>query len=174
MNEFLQRWRILIAYNGSKYAGWQRQKTHMNTIQQILEMNFHRVYGESEVFRVSSRTDRGVHALANTCDVALPQKKNIRRLIEHINRKKEDIFITGVSLVDWEWNAKNAATERTYIYRIVKSKKIPKELGDLYWFQNRNLNVEKMQRAAEILVGKHDFSSFMSKSSSVFLFFNLL
>jgi tRNA pseudouridine38-40 synthase len=164
---YYKRYRLVVSYNGTQYFGWQRQKNQIKTVQQVLEMNYGRMYGEDEGIIGSSRTDRGVHSHYNTCDVALNDKKNISKFVDYINRKKEDIFIKAYTHVDYEWNSRKAAKERTYIYRIVITKKRePKELKDHVWFQNKVLNIDSMVEAAKILEGKHDFSAFMSKTPS--------
>lgn len=160
------RYKLFISYLGNNYFGWQKQINKQKTIQNILEMNFYRVYGGNIFINGSSRTDSGVHAVENTADIDLPEKANIQKAINFINSKsKEEIFIKGAIPVEEDFDCRKQAKERTYIYRIINTKKNSR-LSKYYWFLQDSLNIKNMKLAAKLLKGKHDFSSFRAFQKS--------
>lgn len=218
-----QRYLLSLQYHGSSFLGFsyqgenQENNSNERSVEGCLRHALESLFsGHSnwENIQVSSRTDRGVHALKNTCHVDIKQQttnsnwtceqihrglnyyllrqevgviSKKRRLGERIDRRNELRVLrvlqapeqmpnpwadaqnpTQPSWVDW--NARFSATQRTYVYRILHSHgrdrdwMVPFE-WDRAWriHSDQPFDVNAVQRAAEFLVGEHDFSSFRGK-----------
>jgi len=155
--------KLVIAYNGAAYHGWQRQADGVPTVQQTIEDVATRVMGHRVILHGAGRTDAGVHAdgqVANfhTQNTAIPLV-GLRRAINA--RLPADIAIRSSEEVAGDFDASRSATGKTYRYRIHVGPTRPVALcGQVYHYPFHALNVSVMQDAAERLVGTHDFRGF--------------
>jgi len=157
-------YRLLIQYDGTRYDGWQRQKTTGNTIQGKIEDVLSRMTGADVEIKGASRTDAGVHARGQAANVHLPKGYSENGIRDYLNQYlPEDIGVLEVKEVSDRFHSRLNAGEKTYMYRIstdtVKNVFERKYIYDL----NQPLDIEAMERAAEYLTGEHDFQSFCAR-----------
>lgn len=157
-------YRLLIQYDGTRYDGWQRQRTTGNTIQGKIEEVLCRMIGEKVEIKGASRTDAGVHAKGQVANVHLPQGCKEQEIQEYLNQYlPEDIGIAEVKEVSERFHSRLNAGEKTYLYRIsTNTAKNVFERKYIYEL-NQALDVKKMQKAAQYLIGEYDFQSFCAK-----------
>lgn len=168
MNELPARRNIklVIAYDGRAYHGWQRQADGVDSVQQQVEDVATRVMRHKVIVFGAGRTDAGVHAdgqVANfyTTNFAIPLT-GMRKAIN--SRLPRDIFIRSAVEVPDHFHASRSAIGKTYRYRICVSPQRPvKDFAQVYHYW-RTLNVEPMQEAALRLLGEHDFRGFATSS----------
>ena len=155
------RYHLKIEYDGRPYVGWQRQKNGMS-VQQSIEEAVFRFSGEKAQLFVAGRTDKGVHALQQSAHLDLKNDWGDRRVRDAINAqlRPHPISILSAEIVNKEFHARFSAIERAYVYRITNRRSpITFEKG-LSWWVPVPLDLEPMRDASEVLLGKHDFSTF--------------
>lgn len=157
-------YRLLIQYDGSRYDGWQRQKTTGNTIQGKIEQVLGRMAGMPVEVKGASRTDAGVHARGQVANVHLPEKWTEEEILEYLNQYlPDDIGVQEVQAVSERFHSRLNAGAKTYQYRIsTDSTKNVFERKYIYSL-NQPLDTERMKKAARYLLGEHDFQSFCAK-----------
>ncbi|MGJ8537597.1 MAG: tRNA pseudouridine(38-40) synthase TruA [Parasphingopyxis sp.] len=159
----MTRFRLTIEYDGRPYMGWQRQP-HGPSVQQAIEEACQAITGEEVLVYGAGRTDSGVHALAMTAHVDVEKDIDAFRLGEGLNAKlrSEPIAILDCEEVDSDWHARFDCLGRRYLYRIV-NRRAPLALeAGRAWRIPQPLDEQAMHRAAQRLVGKHDFTTFRS------------
>lgn len=159
----MTRFKLTIEYDGTHYMGWQRQP-HGPSVQQAIEEACQAVTGEAVLVYGAGRTDSGVHALAMAAHVDIAKDIEAFRLGEAINAKLrgEAIAILDCAEVDDEWHARFDCIGRRYLYRIV-NRRTPLALEQgRAWRIPQPLDEMAMHDAAQLLVGKHDFTTFRS------------
>ena len=156
----MKRVKIVVAYDGTNYCGWQVQPNGLS-VQEVLEKHLSDLLGEEIRITGASRTDAGVHALGNVAAFNTNARMAADRISFAMNtRLPADIRIQESAEVPMEFHPRFANTVKTYEYRIF-NRKFPDPTKRLYsFFYHYPLDVEKMQRAASYLVGEHDFKSF--------------
>jgi tRNA pseudouridine38-40 synthase len=159
----MTRWRLTIEFNGRPFMGWQRQD-HGPSVQQRLEEAIHRMTGELTAVHAAGRTDAGVHALAMTVHVDIAKTVTEHRLREGLNAlvRPEPISVTDVRPVNDDWHARFTCIGRKYLYRILNRRAPPALERGRVWHIAAPLDVEAMTKGAEMLVGRHDFTTFRS------------
>lgn len=154
-------YKITIQYDGTRYKGWQSQNSTEQTIQGKLESVLTALAGHPVEITGSGRTDAGVHARAQVANFHLEEQFDMSEILEYLNTYlPEDIAVTAIEPVDGRFHSRYHALEKTYLYRI-HTGKIPEVFERKYVYSyTEPLDVEKMKKAAELLVGTHDFTSF--------------
>ena len=153
--------RLDLCYDGTRYKGWQRLPGTDMTIQGKLETTLSRILGEAVEVTGSGRTDAGVHAvhqIANFhCKSAMAAEEILSQLRRYL---PEDIGIYSCKEVSERFHARLNAKQKTYRYRLwVSEQPCVFERRQVARYPQRP-DVEKMRRAASLLVGSHDFSAF--------------
>lgn len=161
----MKRIKIIVAYDGTNYNGWQIQPTGI-TIEGILNQALTELTKEPVTVIGASRTDSGVHALGNVAvfdtNTRIPPEKIAYALNQ---RLPEDIVVQDSCEVPLDFHPRRCASRKTYEYKILnRTFPMPLNRYDCY-FTYRKLDVEKMRQAAGWLVGEHDFKSFCSVHS---------
>lgn len=156
---------MTIAYDGSRYQGWQRQPDTDLTIQGTLE----RVLSELKGFPVevdgSGRTDGGVHAQAQTASILLPGKVEEELLRQEMNGALPgDIRVTDVMLVKNGFHARYSAKGKCYEYTIDTREKADVFTRKYCYHFPEPLDIEAMERAAGYLIGRNDFAAFTDRN----------
>jgi tRNA pseudouridine38-40 synthase len=157
----MPRYRLTIEYDGSGFAGWQRQDNGAS-VQQALEEALLALTGESVVVHGAGRTDAGVHATGQVAHVDLQRDWNGWRLREAVNAHlvPQPIAVREAETVAADFDARRSAVMRHYVYRIVNRRApLTFERGRA-WHVKRELDVAAMDEAARALIGRHDFSTF--------------
>ena len=153
--------RLDLCYDGTRYKGWQRLAQTDNTIQAKLEQTLSRILGEPVEVTGSGRTDAGTHALGQVANVHCVSTMDCRQILEQLRRYlPEDIGIYSCRNVSPRFHARLNALTKTYRYRIWNSD-MPCVFDRKYvWVEPRQMDVELMNRTAELFLGTHDFSAF--------------
>ena len=157
----MRNYKLTIAYDGSRYQGWQRQATTDNTIQHILEWSIGRLVGYRVQVDGSGRTDSGVHARGQVASVKLSKLYDVDDLKDALNRcLPEDIRILQVELVRSNFHARKSAKGKKYEYYIDCREK-PDVFSRRYCYHYpAELDIEAMRDAVKYLIGVKDFSAF--------------
>lgn len=164
------RLRLDLAYDGTDFHGWARQKGELRTVQQVLEDNLSMILRHEVELTVAGRTDAGVHAAGQVAhfDIsasALEQRsidgdpvKLVRRLAKLL---PEDVRVHDCQQAPEGFDARFSALERHYVYRITTHPRgaLPTRARDTAVWP-KAVDIEAMQQAAEQLVGLHDFAAF--------------
>lgn len=163
----VKRVRLIVAYDGTAYHGWQIQK-NANTVEAELNRALSALFRENIEVIGASRTDAGVHALGNVAVFDTESRIPAEKISYALNvRLPEDIRIQRSEEVSPDWHPRRCDSRKTYEYRIYRSE-FPMPLKRLYsCFSYRHLDVEQMRAAAEYLVGEHDFKSFCQSTTQV-------
>lgn len=155
------RYKLIIEYDGTSFCGWQRQREHLS-VQQVLEDALAVCLREKVIVFGSGRTDAGVHAMAQVAHFDCQQKQDCGRLRESINAlvRPYPISVREVEIVDDSFHARFSAKQRTYFYKIINTQFPPALDLNRAWWVRYSLDEKKMHKAAQLLIGKHDFSTF--------------
>jgi tRNA pseudouridine38-40 synthase len=161
----LPRYRLDIEYDGTSYAGWQRQ-AGQHSVQAALEQAILNFSGETVSLRGAGRTDAGVHAAGQVAHVDLAKAwpdDTVRDAINaHLRLAAEAVSVIGAAKVADEFDARFSATRRHYLYRIINRRAQPTLEKNRAWWVPPSLDVDAMHEAAQELVGRHDFTTFRS------------
>jgi tRNA pseudouridine38-40 synthase len=157
----MTRWKLTIEYDGSAFCGWQKQ-ANAPSVQEALEDALHKFSGEDIATFVAGRTDTGVHAKGQVAHVDLQKETNGDTVRDAVNfyLRPHLVSILSAEQVDENFHARLNATQRSYRYRIINRRPPPTFQSNGAWHIVNPLDTEAMQRAADILIGKHDFSTF--------------
>lgn len=157
----MRRIRIVVAYDGTNYCGWQIQPNGI-TIEEILNRQISKLTGEDIRIIGASRTDSGVHALGNVAAFDTESRIPGDRFAYALNQKMpEDIVIVRSDEVSLDWHPRyQDEISKTYEYHIYNAK-VRNPLKSRYsTFVSFDLDVEKMREGAKYILGEHDFASF--------------
>lgn len=164
------RLRLDLAYDGTDFHGWARQKGELRTVQQVLEDNLSMILRHEVELTVAGRTDAGVHAAGQVAHFDIPASaleqrsidgdpvKLVRRLAKLL---PEDVRVHDCQQAPEGFDARFSALERHYVYRITTHPRgaLPTRARDTAVWP-KPVDIEAMQQAAEQLVGLHDFAAF--------------
>jgi len=152
--------KIVLAYDGTEFSGWQIQPDAV-TIQGTLASAIGRVTGEKVLPQGSGRTDAGVHALGQVATFATESPIPAQNLVKALNDTlPSSIRVLEAAEASLEFHARKSALAKTYHYRMLRSAICPPFLARYVWHYPYPLDEDAMRRAAEFVVGEHDFTSF--------------
>ena len=157
----MPRYRVTVEYDGTPFLGWQIQADGPS-VQGRLAEAIHKLGGETADVRGAGRTDAGVHALGQVAHFDLARDYRADRVRDALNAhlRPHPIGVLSAEIVPETFDARFSAIRRHYIYRIVNHRaNLALKLGHA-WRVPRHLDAEAMHRAAQVLVGKHDFTTF--------------
>ncbi len=159
----MSRFRLTIEYDGRPYMGWQRQP-HGPTVQAAIETAIATLFDEVVSVHAAGRTDAGVHAIAMVAHVDVERPITPFRLREAVNAalRPAPISVVDCALVDDRFHARFSCVARHYEYRIINRRPPLALQNGLAWRVSTPLDAEAMHAAAQILVGRHDFTTFRS------------
>ena len=153
-----------IQYKGTHYSGFQSQK-NANSIQDELIRAFKQISVDNLQMNYSGRTDKGVHALGQVFDIVVSQDRSDMQWINGLNSNlPNDISVVDVDRVEDTFHSRFDAIDRTYSYLIFNSPSRNVLLDDFYYWEQSDLDIDKMNEESQCLIGKHNFSSFRSLS----------
>jgi tRNA pseudouridine38-40 synthase len=158
----MRLWALLIEYDGTPFHGWQRQATGLS-VQQVLEEAAARLTnGEPCASIAAGRTDAGVHAAGQVAQIGLPSAHDARTVRNALNfhLKPHPIAVLAAVPAPEGWNARFAAIARHYRYEILNRPARPALQVNRVWHVPVPLDTGAMQQAGNVLVGRHDFTSF--------------
>ena len=149
--------RITIEYDGTDYAGWQKQPGEVITVQGVLEETLSRVVQEDVLLTAAGRTDRGVHARGQVANFRTASDMVLQRLLHSVNSLlPPSICVTDVADAPVDFHARYSALAREYRYFILEKRSA---INRRYaGYHHASLNLERLNLCAKELVGKHDFA----------------
>jgi tRNA pseudouridine38-40 synthase len=159
----MTRFALTLEFDGTPFHGLQRQ-SNGPSVQQSVETALHRITGEHATLHSAGRTDAGVHALGMRSHVDLEKDITAFRLMGALNAhlRPDPIAVTACEIVPDDWHARFSCTGRRYLYRIV-NRRAPLALQrNRAWQVATPLDADAMHHAAQVLVGRHDFTTFRS------------
>lgn len=157
----MKNYKIIVQYDGTRYKGWQVQKSTDMTIQGKLQDVLSAMIGQEVEVIGSGRTDAGVHAYGQVANFHVPAHFKAQDIMEYLNHYLPmDIAVINIEEVDERFHARYHAVSKTYVYRIHTST-IPNVFERKYMYTyTEPLDVENMRKAALHMLGTHDFLSF--------------
>jgi len=159
----MPRYALKIEYHGAPFVGWQRQIT-LKSVQGTIEDALAKLEPRVHNIAAAGRTDAGVHALAQVAHCDMDADWEPFRLSEALNYHVQPapVAIVGCVRMPDDWHARFSALERTYEFRLLMRRGPATHQKGLVWQVKHALDVETMQAGAQILLGKHDFTTFRS------------
>lgn len=161
------RYRAVISYYGANYVGWQRQLNGLS-VQEVLEKALEKTFGAPTSATASGRTDAGVHALGQVvhfdADTSIPTDKIPFAVNTHL---PDDVSMLSCEVVSDDFNARFWAKRKTYCYKIYVSKHRLPILELDHEHITYPLDLDKIEQAAKIIEGTHDFKCFEASGSVV-------
>ncbi len=161
------RVKLIIAYDGTNYCGWQIQDNGI-TIEEVLNKKLSELLGEDIKVIGASRTDSGVHAMGNVAVFDTNTRIPAEKISFALNQRlPDDIRIRNSCQVAEDFHPRFCDTIKTYEYKIWNDR-FPNPMVRLYSkFVYYNIDLDKMQEAANYLIGEHDFKSFCTPRTQV-------
>ncbi|HEX4296682.1 MAG TPA: tRNA pseudouridine(38-40) synthase TruA [Devosia sp.] len=157
----MPRYRLTLEYDGTPFSGWQRQADTLS-VQQVIEDAIGRMSGETVVVQAAGRTDSGVHALGQVVSFDLGRDWDPFRIREALNfhTKPYPVAILSAEAVPPNFEARFSAVARHYEYRILNRRGRPALDDRRVWHCPMPLDAAAMHAAAQLILGKHDFTTF--------------
>ncbi len=157
--------KLTVAYDGTHFAGWQRQK-NARTVQQTLEEALRKIAGRKVQVTGAGRTDSGVHAQGQVAHVSVRTRLSPQTIRKALNATlPEDILIRSVQPAPSKFHARFGAKRKWYRYAIWNSPQRPLFNRNFVLHLPIPLNVAAMRKAARALRGRHDFKRFCSSEN---------
>ena len=161
------RYMLRVAYDGTEYCGWQSQPG-LRTVEGTLKSTLDRLMRQDIKLIGASRTDAGVHAEGNVavfdCDTTIPADK-IKYALN--NLLPEDMVVVESVTVAGDFHPRHCDCRKTYQYRILNTHlPDPNRRRNTYFYRG-DIDIDNMRKAAEYIVGEHDFACFMAAGSQV-------
>ena len=160
----VQRWKLTIEYDGSRYSGWQRQE-NAPSIQQAIETAITAFCQQEITIHGAGRTDAGVHAGGQVAHFDLDYRNrplSAYELAKALNAhlRPQPVSILSAAAVDADFHARYSATNKLYIYKVLNRPAPPTFDEGRVWHVFKKLDERRMNDAAQALVGVHDFTTF--------------
>lgn len=163
----MTRFALKLEYDGRGFVGWQRQSNGLS-VQQVLEgAASHLCGGVMPPSIAAGRTDAGVHAEGQVAQIELPDRVSSRAVRDALNfyLQPHAVVVVAVAIItDPKWSPRFSAIRRDYRYVILNRPVRPAVTAGFVWHVKSPLDAGMMQRAAQLLVGRHDFTSFRAKA----------
>jgi tRNA pseudouridine38-40 synthase len=155
------RYCLKLEYDGTPFAGWQRQADVLS-VQQVVEEAITRMSGETVAVQAAGRTDAGVHALGQVVSFDLSREWDPFRIREALNyhTKPHPVAIVEAAAVPETFEARFSAIARHYEYRMLNRRGRPALDDHRVWHCPMALDAGSMHAAAQLVLGKHDFTTF--------------
>ncbi len=159
----MRRIALGVEYDGTQFAGWQIQK-EQRTVQGCLTKAISRVANQPIKTVAAGRTDSGVHALQQVVHFDTDAIREPHNWILGLNTNlPSDMNVVWAKTVDETFSARFSAVKRAYRYIILNRVSRSSVNASRMWWYFQKLDIERMQAAADCLVGHHDFSAFRAK-----------
>ena len=163
----MRNFKMTVEYDGSAYCGWQRQENG-TSIQQLLEEAIKLITGQKVAVIGSGRTDAGVHALNQVGSFRCSTKLPVNKIFMGMNSVlPPDIVVKELEEAADEFHALRDVKSKIYVYKICNQRLRPALGRNYFWHIRFPLDIGKMKKAAEYLIGTHDFSCFCATGTDV-------
>jgi len=157
--------RLNLAYDGSRYHGWQRQDNAL-TLQETIEEKIEMMVCEPVKLIASGRTDAGVHAVNQVCNFKTRSNMDPGTIKKGLNGLlPDDIFVRDAAYVPPEFHSRYSAKSKVYEYRILNEENPDVFRRKYVWYIHTPLDIQVMAKCLAHLLGRYDFSSFRSSGS---------
>ncbi len=157
----MKNYKIVLAYDGTHYNGWQKQGNTKNTIQERLEGILRELCGEETAVFGSGRTDAGTHATGQVMNFHIDWDGTAKELLDALNEKlPEDIAALSAQEMPPRFHSRLNARVKHYSYSLWTGKRPPVFERKYIFRCKEDLDVRTMKRAAAAFIGTHDFKSF--------------
>ena len=157
------KYKLTLEYVGTNYHGWQREK-NVKTVQESLETAIFKFCGENLRATACGRTDAKVHALKMPVDITTINEYDSYKMLMainfHLSSAGDEIAVIDISKVADDFSARFSCTARHYVYKVFNRPIFTPLYKDRMLWVYQDLDVKKMNETAQMLVGKHDFSTF--------------
>jgi tRNA pseudouridine38-40 synthase len=159
----MPRYKLILEYDGTPFDGWQAQAGG-NSVQDKLEAAIWKLCGDRLRVRAAGRTDAGVHASHQVVHADLAKSWRADTLRDALNAhlRPDPIVVLGAEQAAEGFDARLSAVKRHYRYRILNRRAPPALDANRVWHVPRPLDALLMHEAAQLLVGRHDFTTFRS------------
>jgi tRNA pseudouridine38-40 synthase len=157
----MPRFRIIVEYDGTPFVGWQRQDNGPS-VQGVLEAAIKAFSGEDVTVTGAGRTDAGVHAMGQVAHFDMVKNfpaDTVRDALNHFLRPNPAVVLNAAVAAP-DFSARFSATARHYLYRILNRRTPPALDANRIWHVVHPLDADTMHRAAQTLIGQHDFTTF--------------
>jgi len=162
----LLRYFVKFSYFGGRYHGWQKQPNAI-TVQEVLENAFTTILRDTIVLAGAGRTDTGVHAKEMFAHFDIAQELETGKVVHRLNSLlPKDIAVAEIFAVKEDVHARFTAVERSYEYHVATAKN--PFLTETACIIRKNLDVAKMNAAAQLLLGTQDFECFSKSKTQVY------
>jgi tRNA pseudouridine38-40 synthase len=156
------KYKIIFAYDGSKFFGYSVQKNEEHTIQAVIEKTLSTILNKATKIYASGRTDKGVHALNQVATFETKEEINTTKVLHSLNKMiSNDIYFKSLKLANDNFDARFSAKSKTYEY-VINTKEYNPFLRK-YEVYIKDIDTKKMKECAKVFVGKHCFKNFTSK-----------
>jgi tRNA pseudouridine38-40 synthase len=157
----MPRYKLTIEYDGTGLVGWQRQ-ANGPSVQAAIETALKALSGSGIPLRGAGRTDAGVHALGQVAhaDLAREWRPDVLRDALNAHLRPNRIALVSAEPVPDTFDARFSAIRRHYLYKIINRRSPLTLEAERAWLVKRKLDADAMHAAAQVLVGRHDFSTF--------------
>jgi tRNA pseudouridine38-40 synthase len=157
----MPRYKLVIEYDGAPFVGWQVQDNGIS-VQSVLTTAITAFCGETVAVQGAGRTDAGVHAYGQVAHVDLAKEWDIDTVRDALNAhlRPHPVAVLSAEIVPADFDARFSAVKRHYLYRIVNRRADLALERQRAWRIARPLDADAMHRAAQCLVGRHDFTTF--------------
>jgi tRNA pseudouridine38-40 synthase len=163
----VSNYKLLLQYDGTDFHGWQIQEK-LRTVQGGLTSALRLIDGRDVNVHGSGRTDAGVHAEGQVASVEIQRDITPDKLRSAINANVgKDVRVLNVEVVDPEFHARYSALEKTYVYRIVNAPVVSPFWSRFVHQEARKLDIDRMRAAAQLFLGRHDWTAFSAAQSDV-------
>src|SRR6266581_6602885 len=158
--------KVLLEYDGTRYSGWQEQR-NARTVMGELRKAAQEVFGSDVEIQGAGRTDAGVHALGQVAHIKVASQ--VKHSPEVIKRRLNDSLSADIVILEVEraprtFHARHDARSRVYVYQISRRKQAFTKR--YVWWVKEELDLKRMESAASLLVGRHDFICFRAADTS--------
>ena len=158
---------LIVAYDGTKYNGFQRQNFPCVAIQNILEERLEKIFGEKIILTGSGRTDAGVHAFGQVVNFFTDGRIEVEKIPKAASSVlPEEIVVREAFEVDKNFSALHSAKSKIYLYKIQRGKILNPFTKNFSWHIPYDLDVDLMKKVLKIIEGTHDFSAFKAASQT--------
>ena len=156
----MAHYKLILAYDGTLYSGFQRQAIK-NSVQATFEEALRELGWQGRAVIPSGRTDSGVHALGQVVSFSFDWRHSDFALMSALNANlPDDLSVQAVERVGETFHPRYDALKRTYRYQLYSRPTRDPLVDHFAWRLDTLPDLEKMNRAAEELIGEHDFSAF--------------
>ena len=162
----MQRYQILIEYEGTSFIGWQAQKNG-KSIQKTVQLILSKLLKQKVILYASGRTDAGVHALEQSAHFDVKKKiQNLNKIIKSLNffLNKKMISVIKIKKKNINFHARHSAKKRTYVYLILNRFSPSTINKNREWHIRKKLDIKLIKKGTKKLIGTHDFSTFRASN----------